>query len=93
METEIKEKQFCPICSAEVRIVSRHPNYVCHRCAAKASSADGRRLYFCNENLSGGFLAFYADTDESYDSHICFIEDVRCRADEARFGGIVIEKI
>ena len=93
METEIKDKQFCPICDAEVEVVLRYPNYVCRKCAGKASSADGRRLIFCNENLSGGFIAFYADTNESYDSHVCFIEDIRCRVDEAHFGGIVIEKI
>jgi len=93
METKIKGKQFCPICGAEVAVVLRYPNYVCRQCAGKASSADRRKLSFCNKSHSGGFLAFYADTNEPYDSHVCFIEGIRCRADEARFGGIVIEKI
>ena len=31
------------------------------------------------------------DTGDSYDSHDCWIDGVACRADEARFGGIVIE--
>jgi len=93
METKIKEKQFCPICDAEVEVVLRYPNYVCRKCAGKANLADRRKLIFCNKDHSGGFVAFYADTKESYDSHVCFIEGVRCRADEARFGGIVIEKI
>lgn len=34
----------------------------------------------------------YQDTDEAYDSHQCFIAGIRCHVDEARFGGIVIEK-
>ncbi len=91
METEIIEKQFCPICGIAVRKFERYPNYVCQNCAEKAVSKDGRPLKFYNESLSGGFLAFYADTDEKYDSHVCFIEDVECFADEARFGGIVIQ--
>lgn len=93
METEVKDKQFCLICGAEVLVNLRYPNYVCRSCADKASAADGSKLKFCNESLSGGFLAFYAETNEPYDSHICFIEGIKCRADEARFGGIVVEKI
>ena len=93
METQIKDEQFCPICAAAVAVSPRYPNYLCPRCAALASSADGRPLNFYNESFSGGFLAFYADTNEIYDSHICFVEGIECRADEARFGGIVIEKL
>ena len=93
METEIKYKQFCPICGAEVKVILRYPNYVCRRCAGKASSAGGRLLSFYNEDFGGGFLAYYRDTGESFNSHTCFIEGVRCRADEAHFGGIVIEKM
>jgi hypothetical protein len=59
--------------------------------AARASSRSGRVLAFSNAGLSGGFVARYADTGESYDSHECFIDGVRCHADEARFGGIVIQ--
>jgi hypothetical protein len=52
---------------------------------------DGRPLRFFNLSLSGGFGAEYADNGEPYDSSICFIDDVKCFADEARFGGIVIQ--
>lgn len=38
-----------------------------------------------------GFVAEYADTGEEYQGHDCFIDGVKCHADEARFGGIVIE--
>jgi len=50
-----------------------------------------RPLKFYNESISGGFLGFYSDTNEKYDSHVCYIDGVKCRADEAYFGGIVIE--
>jgi hypothetical protein len=34
----------------------------------------------------------YADTQQPYDGgHDCWIDGIRCYADEHRFGGIVIE--
>ncbi|HET6880616.1 MAG TPA: hypothetical protein VFI31_10700 [Pirellulales bacterium] len=50
-------------------------------------------MEFSNVDYAGGFAARYADTGEDYPSHECFIGGVRCRADEARFGGIVIEAV
>lgn len=90
METQVK-KQFCPICETEVQYSQRYPLYVCADCFKKAVSADNRPLSFSNLSLSGGFAAYYADTKEIYDSHVCFIDNIECRADEARFGGIVIQ--
>jgi hypothetical protein len=85
--------QHCPICSAAVAPNPRYPRYVCESCAGKASSADGRLLAFSNVDFSGGFAARYADTGAEYPSHECFIGGVKCHADEARFGGIVIEAV
>lgn len=83
--------QACPICGVAVPPVPRYPRYVCERCAGRAVAADGRPLRFCNADVSGGFEARYADTDETYASHACWIDGIRCHADEARFGGIVIQ--
>ena len=82
---------FCPICAKELRHIQRYPKYVCESCSNRARSRDGRPLKFFNISLSGGFTAQYADTGEVYESHECFIDDVPCYADEARFGGIVIQ--
>lgn len=81
----------CPICAASLEPHSRYPRYVCQACAIRARSADGRPLTFANEGFDGGYVASYTDTGDSYDSHDCWIDGVACRADEARFGGIVIE--
>ncbi|MEP6924096.1 MAG: ADP-ribosylglycohydrolase family protein [Pyrinomonadaceae bacterium] len=87
------EKQFCPICGIEVPPNSRYSHYVCQSCATKACDEDSRPLKFFNTDLSGGFVAKNAETSETkvVDPHICYIEDVRCWADEARMGGIVIQ--
>lgn len=71
----------------------RYPNYVCLTCAADAVNASGRKLEFSNASFSGGYVAWYADTREPYDSHECFVRGVRCHADEAHMGGIVIRPI
>lgn len=81
----------CPICSASLDPVPRYPCYVWGDCASKAVAADGRQLQFSNVDFSGGFEASYADTDETYASHACWIDGIPCHADEAHFGGIVIE--
>jgi hypothetical protein len=42
-------------------------------------------------DFNGGFLAFLADTQAEYPSHLCYIEGVKCWAEEGKFGGIAIE--
>jgi ADP-ribosylglycohydrolase len=90
LEKEIAE-QFCPICGDEVKPLLRYPQYLCKKCAGQAVSIDGKPLDFFNEGVGGGFLAFYSETKEKYDSHVCFVKNRKCFADEARFGGIVIQ--
>jgi len=85
--------QPCPICSSQVPASERYPRYVCRDCAARAKSKDRRALSFFNESLSGGFAAQYADTGEPYPSHECYVDGILCFADEARFGGIVIQPV
>ena len=82
----------CPICGVALEPVARYPRYVCRTCASRARSRDGRPLEFFNLGLSGGYGARYADDHAPYQSHDCFIDGHPCRADEARFGGIVIEQ-
>ena len=85
--------QSCPVCSTDVPPNPRYPRYLCERCSSKATSADGRLPSFSNVSFSGGFAARYADTGEEYPSHECFVGKVKCHADEAKFGGIVIEAV
>ena len=84
------EHQYCPICLLEVTPSPRYPHYVCTSCAERAADENGRPLEFSNESFSGGFIAKYSDTGEGRGSHICYIDGVKCWADEAYFGGIII---
>lgn len=85
------EKQFCPLCNCEVRHIPRYPDYICSTCAENPLDEDGKPLRFYNIAVSGGFKATYIDSGEVRDSHICYVAGKKCFADEARFGGIVIE--
>ena len=89
----VEEPQRCPICLIELTPSPRYPRYVCAACAGRAVDEDGRSLEFSNESFSGGFVAKYSDTGEARDSHTCYIDGVKCRADEAHFGGIIIQPI
>ena len=90
METR---KHNCPICNQELNFNARYPNRICAACGDKATDIEGEKLAFGNISMSGGFEAFYVATSEPYNSHICYVNGIECVADEARFGGIVIEKI
>lgn len=82
-------RQACPICGVSQRSNPRYPRYLCHECAEQAVDEAGRLLRFTG--LGCGFQAAYADTGELRDSHVCFVRGVRCWANEAHFGGIVIQ--
>jgi hypothetical protein len=85
--------QHCPICGTPVTPYPRYPKYLCSDCAARAVTPDGRALVFHNIDASGGYMALHADTREPYESHLVHVGAVACYADEARFGGIVIQPI
>ena len=83
--------QRCPICGTGQREDARYPNHLCGDCVCRAVDEHGRSLTFGNVGVGGGFVASYAITGERRDSHICFVDGVTCWADEARFGGIVVQ--
>lgn len=85
----------CPICGREQPALPRYPDYLCRDCVSRASTEDGRRLVLVNTSLAGGFAARYADTEELCEevtiTHLVYVDGVRCWADEARLGGIVVQ--
>lgn len=72
-------------------LYERYPKYVCPECAEKTCDAAGRRVAFQNLDFAGGCGGFYPDTKEKYPSQDCYIDGIPCYADEARFGGIVVQ--
>lgn len=93
-------KQFCSNCTKEVRYNPRYPKYICSICSSKDKySQEGMLLEFYNTDLSGGLKIVYKDKhgnvlgeDDSKAECLCLIDGTGFTAQEARFGGIVIQK-
>ncbi|WP_125226278.1 hypothetical protein [Leptospira levettii] len=86
------EIQLCQICHSKVDYSERYPNSVCNQCASKVKSKNNLQLSFYNTHLNGGFQAEYTESKEPFEeAHICYIDDIKCWADESHMDGIVIE--
>jgi len=83
-------EQKCPICSATVEPSPRYPNYICSECWTKAVDDDGRPLGFGYSPEIGQYTVWYKDTKEPRENGICFIDGMRCRAQEDYWGGTVV---
>lgn len=83
--------QECPICRSTVAESPRYPRCICNTCAENVTDADGRRLTVFQDSPDGAYAATYADNSEAYDSHEVYVYGIACWAEEARFGGIVIQ--
>lgn len=88
---KIIERQFCPTCKRYVKVSSRYPNYVCNKCTLLATDKKGKAIAFYNTEHSGhGCAGRYRDSEKAYTSRTCYIKGIKCEADEAYMGGIVI---
>lgn len=92
-------KQWCANCAAEVYYQARYPKYICRECASKEITDDqGNLLDFSNTGFSGGFRIITKNRqgqllkeDDSKPFCDCIIDGKWFFAQEARFGGIVIQ--
>jgi len=97
----------CPLCLGRLLQFSpRYPKAICCKCAdSDIKDNDGNVVSFHNIDLSGGFISRHIiNNDDDNDDiinvvekaeHICWVhngkENIKCYANEARFGGIVIQ--
>ena len=94
----------CPICLETLtHFSSRYPKAICGKCAySNIKDNDGNLVSFHNIDISGGFISKHT-INNNYNNNIivekkeheCWVNngkrDIKCYADEARFGGIVIQ--
>lgn len=87
-------RQYCPECKNEVRYNLRYLTSLCSSCCLKLTDKRGRKVDFYNTGISGGCQGYYTDVtpNELYDLYECYIGKNKYVANEARFGGIVIQK-
>lgn len=88
---EHKKQQHCPTCNRYVTYNESYNDYVCKRCVALANDKTGFKIAFFNITIDGhGCQGKYVDDGKLYRGTSCFIKGIRCFAEEACFGGIVI---
>jgi len=92
----------CPICGEPTPHEDRYPASVCADCQQRASDRDGRRIVGYNEGMGGGLIVFYADSPSGRQTEIagdvletgrCWIDGIECTIQEARFGGVVVQRV
>ncbi len=92
----------CPICGSPTPHEDRYPAAVCADCRQRTVDRDGRRVVGYNEGLSGGLIVFYAESPSGPQSEVagevletgrCWIDGIECSMGEARFGGVVVQRI
>lgn len=87
----LRMSQECPICHLVVTENPRYRNYLCRTCAKKVCDIEARPLRLFQTGPEGRYAASYADTGAPYDSHEVYVDGIACWAEEARFGGIVVQ--
>jgi hypothetical protein len=93
------DQHCCPICFLPVKANPRYPEQVCSVCVKRATDEVGRSIRFSQQcstyDLFGTstLKACYLANNEKYESNMCWIDGVPCRAEIARYGGIVIQKL
>lgn len=85
--------QHCPICKHETAISERYPSYVCKNCVEKAVDESGLHLKVENDDSEDRVCVLYKDNDEPTNSLKFLIEGQPCYAQEAYFGGVVVQVI
>jgi hypothetical protein len=82
----------CPICKEPEKMLLRYPNMVCSNCLQSGIWSDKeqtQQIQFMNTGFSGGFTSII--NNNYVKQHTCYIKGHECYADEARFGGIIIQ--
>jgi hypothetical protein len=84
----------CPICGQLAYGSERYPHRLCPACEDEATDAAGRPVIFIGDmvsGLGGEFHGLYAEDRSPYAGFDCFVRGVRCRAEEHRLGGVVLQ--
>ena len=90
------EQGNCPICTTKMDRMVRYPRSICGDCCTKENvkDASGNPVWFANSHPFGmGFVSLHTidGTVVQKEEHVCYVKGVKCYAEEARFGGIVIQ--
>ena len=80
----------CAVCKKHHDTANRYPNAICSKClyTYKTYTKEGYEITFSNGNNGFGFFSYI--NNKKGEIHECYIKGIKCFANEAKFGGIVI---
>ena len=79
----------CPVCNKNMLHFERYPNMICNECVEITVNKNNESIKFYNIDHTGGFISIVNDIKGK--EHECYVNNHKCYADEARFGGIVVQ--
>ena len=79
----------CPVCDKNMLHFERYPNMICNECIELTVNKNNESIKFYNIDHTGGFISIVNDIKG--EEHECYVNNHKCYADEARFGGIVVQ--
>ena len=84
------ENHECPICNQTHKTLARYKQSICETCLNFYGTKDinGTKKEFYNIDIWGGIKCLM--NEKEIDDFSCYVNRVKCHAQEARFGGIVI---
>jgi hypothetical protein len=86
----------CPICSGPGRNSPRYPAALCETCESTVRDRDGNLVEMFNQGLTGGLdirAATNSVTSPEAEKMALFAKGIECRAQEHRFGGVVVQPV
>ena len=88
---EHKKQQHCIACNRYVGYNERYPEYVCKNCVELAVDKSGSLIAFFNITNSGhGCQGQFKSDGKLYRGSVCYVKGIKCFAEEAYLGGIVV---
>lgn len=86
----------CPICENNMNYFARYPKAVCGDCVELTTDKTGNKVKFYNSDMLGsGFYSVHDIENKKIkkEDHECYINNIKCYAEEGRFGGIIIQLV
>ena len=87
----------CPICREAGHNSERYPAALCESCQSSLLDGNGNSLELYNEGFSGGLMIvspnFTRTSPEAEKIPLYTKNGIECRAEEHRFGGVVVQPL
>lgn len=86
----------CPVCDEQLENFNpRYPKAICEKCSENLKDEEGFNVSYFNSDISGGLLSVHDVNGSKVEKQeqTCYCNGIKCYAEEARMGGIVIQTV